>query len=104
REDEARRGLLEGFEQLREEKITAEELARAQRYTVGAWQIRSQTNGAQLGDLADALLLGRGLAELREFEAAIGAVTADAIREFARRWFDPERVVEGVVRGVAAAS
>ena len=99
REEEARSGLLEGFAQLREEPITADELARAQRYTVGAWQIRSQTNAAQLGDLADALLLGRGVAELREFEAAINAVTAESILELARRYFDPDRVVEGLVRG-----
>ncbi|HEY8467990.1 MAG TPA: pitrilysin family protein [Longimicrobiales bacterium] len=104
REEEARQGLLEGFARLREEAVTAEELERAKRYTVGAWQIRSQTNAAQLGDLADALLLGRGLAELREFEAAIRAVTADAILDLARRYFDPERVVEGIVRGAAAAN
>src|SRR5690606_31185315 len=52
REEEARSGLLEGFAQLREEPVTADELVRAQRYTVGAWQIRGQTNAAQLGDLA----------------------------------------------------
>jgi len=84
---------------LREEPVTADELVRAQRYTVGAWQIRGQTNAAQLGDLADALLLGRGLAELREFEAAINAVTAESILDLARRYFDPNRMVEGVVRG-----
>lgn len=99
REEEARSGLLEGFAQLREEPVTADELVRAQRYTVGAWQIRGQTNAAQLGDLADALLLGRGLAELREFEAAINAVTAESILDLARRYFDPNRMVEGVVRG-----
>src|SRR5690606_1216165 len=99
REEEARQGLLEGFARLREERVTAEELERSKRYTVGAWQIRGQTNAAQLGDLADALLLGRGLAELREFESAIHAVTADAILDLAQRYFDPERVVEGIVRG-----
>jgi zinc protease len=102
REEEARQGLLEGFARLREERVTAEELERSKRYTVGAWQIRGQTNAAQLGDLADALLLGRGLAELREFESAIHAVTADAILDLAQRYFDPERVVEGIVRGAAA--
>lgn len=99
REAEAREGLLEGFAHLREEPVTAEELARAQRYTIGAWQIRGQTNAAQLGDLADALLLGRGLAELREFEAAIGAVTAESILDLAHRCFDPQRLIEGIVRG-----
>jgi zinc protease len=104
REEEARAGLLEGFAQLREEPVTDEELRRAQRYTVGAWQIRGQTNAAQLGDLADALLLGRGVAELREFESAINAVTAESILELARRHFDPSRVVEGVVRGSTASA
>jgi zinc protease len=102
REEEARQGLLEGFARLREEPVTAEELERSKRYTVGAWQIRSQTNAAQLGDLADALLLGGGLAELREFEAAVRAVTAEAIFELAQRYFDPERVVEGIVRGATS--
>ncbi|HEX9109318.1 MAG TPA: pitrilysin family protein, partial [Longimicrobiales bacterium] len=99
REAEARAGLLEEFERLRREPVAAEELERAIRYTIGAWQIRSQTNGAQLSDLAGALLLGPGLAELREHEARIRAVSAPSILEAARRFLDPARVVEGIVRG-----
>jgi zinc protease len=103
RENEARRGLLEEFERLTVESITTEELERAQEYTIGAWKIRSQTNGAQLGDLAYALTLGTGLAELREFEERIRAVTPVAIREAAQRYFDPNRAVEGIVRGRGGA-
>jgi len=99
REEEARRGLLEEFERLAEECVSADELERAQQYTIGAWKIRSQTNGAQLADLADALLLGRGLVELREFEDRIRAVTPVAIRDAVQRYFDPNRLVEGIVRG-----
>lgn len=99
REDEARRGLLEEFERITEESVTREELERAQEYTVGAWKIRSQTNGAQLADLAYALGLGTGLAELREFEDRIRAVTPVMIRDAAQRYFDPNRAVEGIVRG-----
>jgi zinc protease len=99
REEEARRGVLEEFERIATESVTADELERAQEYTVGAWKIRGQTNGAQLGDLAYALLLGPGLVELREFEERIRAVTPVAIRDTFARYFDPNRLVEGIVRG-----
>jgi len=103
REAEARAGLLQELEKLRQDPVEAEELERAIRYTIGAWQIRSQTNGAQLSDLAGALLLGHGLPELREHEARIRAVTADSILDAARRFLDPARLVEGIVRGTGKA-
>ncbi|MFW6202318.1 MAG: M16 family metallopeptidase, partial [Gemmatimonadota bacterium] len=99
KEDEARQGLIEQFERLTEENVSREELERAQRYTIGAWKIRSQTNGAQLSDLADALLLGTGIREIREYEDRIRAVTPVQIREVVQRHFDPDRLVEGIVRG-----
>lgn len=99
REDEARAALLEQFERLAEEAVAREELERAQRYAIGGWKIRSQTNTAQLGNLGDALLLGAGVAELREFEDRIRAVTPVQIREAAMRYFHPNRLVEGIVRG-----
>src|SRR5690606_1453093 len=99
REDEARRGLLEEFERLTVESIAVEELERAREYTIGTWKIRSQTNGAQLADLAYALNLGTGLAELREVEDRIRAVTPVRIRDAAQRYFDPNKAVEGIVRG-----
>jgi zinc protease len=101
REDEARRGLLEEFERLTTESVTTDELERAREYTIGTWKIRSQTNGAQLADLAYALSLGTGLAELREFEDRIRAVTPVMIRDAAQKYFDPNRAVEGIVRGRA---
>ena len=99
REAEARQRMLDELDTLRREPLETEELERAQRYTIGAWKIRTQTNGAQLSDLSAALLLGDGLDELRSFEREILAVTPERIRETAARWIDPERVIEGVVRG-----
>lgn len=99
REAEAREGLIEEFDRLAEETLDPEEVERAQRYTIGSWKIRGQTNGAQLGDLAYALLLGDGLEELRNFEDRIRAVTPIAIRDAVQRYYDPDRLVEAVVRG-----
>ncbi|HEX6938976.1 MAG TPA: pitrilysin family protein [Longimicrobiales bacterium] len=99
REDEARRGILEHLERLADEALAPEELERSKEYTIGSWKIRGQTNSAQLGDLAGALLLGHGLAEIRTFEERIREVTPVGIREAMRRYYDPNRLVEGIVRG-----
>ncbi|HSL69803.1 MAG TPA: insulinase family protein, partial [Longimicrobiales bacterium] len=99
REDEARNGLLGELERVREERLPPAELERAREYTIGSWQIRAQTNGVQLSDLANALLIGRGLLEIREFEERVRAVTAEDIRNAAQRYFDTGRLVEAIVRG-----
>jgi hypothetical protein len=51
--------------------------------------------------MLDAWLFGEGLAELDEFEARVRGVTARDIQEYAQVAFDPERRVEGIVRGKA---
>src|SRR5690606_29059835 len=61
REDEAREALLAELAGLRTTPIGQDEVDRARRYLVGARRIRRQTNGAQLMDLMNALLVGRGL-------------------------------------------
>jgi predicted Zn-dependent peptidase len=62
-----------------------------------------QTNAAQLAELGRALLLGAGLEEVRNYETRIEAITSESIREAAARWFDPERIAEGIVRGSGRA-
>jgi zinc protease len=99
RADEARAGLIEELLRLRTEPLAEDELDRARQFTIGSWQIRSQTNGAQLSRLSDALLLGHGLDEIRTFEERVRQVTRDDVVEVARRWLDPDRLVEGVVEG-----
>ncbi|HEX6066129.1 MAG TPA: pitrilysin family protein [Longimicrobiales bacterium] len=99
REDEARAGLYEQFATLVDAPLSDEEIERSKRYTIGAWQIRNQTNASQLSDLLQAHLLGSGMDEIDNFEARIRAVTASAIQEVAARYFKPELAVEGIVRG-----
>ena len=99
RAEEARAALVEELLRVREAPPSEEELERARTYTVGAWQIRTQTNAAQLSELAGSLLLGPGLEEIRAFESRIRAVTRDDIAAAAHRWFQPDRIVEGAVLG-----
>ncbi|MEO6778803.1 MAG: pitrilysin family protein, partial [Gemmatimonadaceae bacterium] len=103
RESEARSALLQQFAILRDEPITNEEITRAKRFMLGMHDIRQESGGAVLADMVDSWLFGAGLHEMDEVAARIEAVTAADIQELARAYFDPTRVVEGVVRGAPAA-
>ncbi|HEU4994359.1 MAG TPA: pitrilysin family protein [Gemmatimonadaceae bacterium] len=99
KEEVARDGLLSELEKLRNEPVTDEELRRAQTYAIGVHAIRQQSGGAVLGEVVDAWMFG-SLAELDEHDDRIRAVTAASMRETAKRYFEPLRRVEGIVRGV----
>ncbi len=99
REDEARAGLLTEFAKLREQAPTMDELDRARRYLIGTNAISQQSAGSVLGDLVEAWLFGDGLHEPSEYGSRIASVTAQAVLDVSRRYFDPTRVIEGVVRG-----
>ena len=99
KEDAARTGLLNEFARLREEPVTDEELRRAKTYAIGVHAIQQQNGGALLADIADAWLFGE-LRDLEEFENRVNAVTAARMRQVAETYFDPQRRVEGIVRGV----
>ncbi|MEX1182889.1 MAG: pitrilysin family protein [Gemmatimonadota bacterium] len=99
REEEARTELLRELARTAVEPLQPDELERAKRHLIGAWQIRQQTNGRQLAELSSALLLGGGLVELRGHEERVRAVSGEDVRAAAARWLRPERLVEGIVRG-----
>ncbi|MBL0170141.1 MAG: insulinase family protein [Gemmatimonadaceae bacterium] len=99
REDEAREGLLSEFAKLREASPTAEEMDRARRYLIGSHAIAQQVGSTVMGEVVDAWLLGGGVGEREEYVARITAVTARDVQALAQRYFDPARVVEGIVRG-----
>lgn len=95
----ARDGLLAELQKMRDEPVTDEELRRAQTYAIGTHAIRQQSGGAVLAEMIEAWMFG-SLAELEEFEGKVRAVTATGIRDTARRYLDPARRVEGVIRGI----
>lgn len=98
KEERARAGILAEFEKLREALVSEEELERARRYAVGAWQIRQAGGSAVLADLAEAYLWG-SLEELARYPQDLARVTPEGMRALAAEWFDPARRIEGVVRG-----
>jgi zinc protease len=103
KEDTARAGLLREFEKLAQDGVTQDELRRAQAYAIGTHAISRQSGGAVLGEMLDAWLVGRGVAELDRYEHEIRRVAPADVARVAARYFDPGRVVEGTVRGRSAA-
>ncbi|HEX6808120.1 MAG TPA: pitrilysin family protein [Gemmatimonadaceae bacterium] len=104
REDEARRGMLDELAKLREAPVTDLELARAKAYAIGMHAIREQSGAAVLGDVLDAWMFGRSLAELEEYEARVRAVTAPEMQRLAQRYLDESRRVEAVVAGASGSA
>lgn len=99
KEEIARASLLREFEKLREAPVGDEELDRAKEYAIGSYAIHQSSGGAVLGDVVDAWLFGRSLAELEEHDAMVRAVTPARMQALARRYFDENRLVQGIVRG-----
>lgn len=104
KEEEARAGLLREFARLRDDVVSDEELHRARTYALGTHAIAQQSGGNVLAELVDAWLYGDGLEELDHYADRLRAVTAEAMRTLARTHFDPERRVEGIVRGRPGAT
>lgn len=100
KEGVARAGLLAEFGKFRDVLVLEDELARAKEYIVGSHAISQESGSAQLGEMLDAWMFGKGLHELLEYDARIRAVTAEQMRDVAQKYFNPERRVEGIIRGV----
>ncbi|MDQ6688977.1 MAG: hypothetical protein M3Z18_00505, partial [Gemmatimonadota bacterium] len=83
--------------------VTEDELSRAREYTVGVHAIAQELGASMLAEMLDAWMFGAGLHELTEYDSRVRAVTAEEMRDVARKYFDPARRVEGIVRGVGRA-
>jgi hypothetical protein len=76
-----------------------DEVRQSVNYVTGLKEVARQSAGALVSEILDAWLEGTGLAELADPGAPYRAVTGEAIRAAAERYLDPDRRVEGVVRG-----
>ena len=93
---------IEHVARLREEPVSADELERAQTYAIGVHAIQQQNGSSVLSDVIDAWLFGK-LSDLETFEDSVRSVTARRMQQLAQRHFDPNRRVEGIIRGVSRA-
>lgn len=91
--DKALKGLWREIYRIREDAVSPEELSRAKEWLVGNYQIGLQTNGAQALDMALNELYGLGFNFSTRYVQEIDKVTADQVREIARKILNPDAYV-----------
>ena len=78
--------------------MTAEELTRCQTRLKAGKRMGMQTNSARAMQAALNSVYGLPVNDWRTYDARVDAVTLDSIRDFARRYFQPQQRVQLVVK------
>ena len=95
----AREELLSEFYKFKTDQVTDEELETAKNYISGMYQIHLETNSALVKQYAKAKLLGKGIEEVELYPQKISQVTKEQVKEVATRYFDPNYLAVGVIKG-----
>ena len=103
REDEAREQMLIELARFADEPVTADELAGAIGYLSGQAAVRRQSSSAVASEILEAWTIGEGLSDVADPAGPYRSVTAEQVQAVARRYLDPSRRAEGVVRGRGTA-
>ncbi len=98
-EEEARKQLLEEFYRFKDYPIGDDELAVAKNYVGGMYQIYLETNSALVRQYARAHLIGKGIGDVEGYPDKIEQVTKEQVMDVAARYFNPDQLAVGVVRG-----
>jgi zinc protease len=94
RKEEALRAVWAELDRLRVELLSEAELRKAQNVLTGRYELGLQTNGSRAMDAALNETYGLGLDFGGQYVRAVGQVTAEAVREAARKYIRPERSVQ----------
>lgn len=96
--EEALRSIRDELRSVTEQGVTAEELARAQRYLVGTHAIGLQRKSAIAAALAFHEAYGQGWRAYRQYADKIMKVTTKDVVRVARKYLDQRREVAAVVK------
>ena len=104
RREEAIKELWSQIYRVREEPISKEELKRARNVLVSSYRLGLQSNGAQALEMALNETYGLGLDFAQRYGALLEAVSAEEVREAARRYLQPKSYVMVTIGGAASAT
>jgi zinc protease len=96
--DESVKVVRQELREVAEKGITADELARAQRYLIGVHAIGLQRKSALAAALAFHEAYGQGWKAYRQYGDFVMKVTVADVARAARKYLDPEREVTAVVK------
>jgi zinc protease len=100
-EAEARGALLAELDRFRNELVPQVELEEAKSYLIGNFKIGLQTNAVVAGALARLAAMGLSPGALDEYPERLTHVESHDVQRVAEKYFAPERMAYGVVRGEA---
>jgi zinc protease len=95
--DAALAGIREQLVRVRDEPVPEAELARAKQHLIGTHEIGLQRNGARAALLALDTCYGLGMDNFLHYADHVAKVTAEDVREVARRVIDFERSAQVIV-------
>lgn len=100
--EEVLRAIRAELQMISEKGITADELARAQRYLVGTHAIGLQRKSAVAAALAFHEAYGQGWQAYRQYPDLIAKVKTQDVVRVARKYLDPQREVSAIVQPAVA--
>jgi len=90
----AREGMLKEFELLKNELVPEDELTRSKNYVIGKFLIDHQTNYKRAFYLGHFEMTGVGIDRDNTFAQQIGAITAEQVRDAARKYLNDATIAE----------
>lgn len=90
--------ILVMLDQVRDENVTEAELLRAKRYMIGLYEMDLQTNSSQASNAGFNEAYGLGYAGYKHYAQRVQAVTADQVREIARKYLLTDRYTLAIVQ------
>ena len=104
REDEARDAMLEELARFTQEPVSEAELQQAGNYLAGQAEVGRQSAAGLAGEILEAWLIGNGLDDLENPDAAFRAVSREDLLRVAQGNLQPAVRAEGVIRGSGLSS
>jgi zinc protease len=95
--------VFEGLKRIREEPVSPEDLQRAQKYLVGSFPMRFDTQGKLAGFLTQVEYYGRGLDYPEKYPSLIQSVTREDVLRVARTYLHPEQAIRVIVGNLKEA-
>ena len=95
--EQAYQGIHKQLRQIRDHKVSSEELERAKNYLIGTYELGLQSHSAQAAVIAHDELYGLGCEAYRHYAERVQAVTARDVRRVARKYLNAERLVKVLV-------
>ena len=97
RQEELRKTVLDVIEAVRKDGFSAEIVAKVREQQVREHETALKENGYWLGEILDALRYGDDPRLILKYDELVRLVTPDTLRDAARQFLDPSRLVTGVL-------